>query len=216
MQARLHNRFHNRVLRRGAGHDMTIDGWASWIYDRFARWPLRGFYRRLAAEVSAVAPNGGTILDVGTGPGMLLVELAERRPDLRITGIDLSTDMVVLAERNVRRAGHAARVEVRTADVAALPFPDGTFDFVVSSLSMHHWGSVAPAVTELARVLRPGGALWIYDFRTLSDDTLTAAVNDAFGGPPHRSLRRTNRLPWPQLARWTVSLPVPPAGVGGE
>ena len=214
MHARLHNRLHSGFLWRGAGHDMTIDGWASRLYDRVARWLLRGFYRRLAAEVGEVAPAGGTVLDVGTGPGVFLVELAGRRPDLRITGIDLSTDMVALAERNVRRAGHAARVDVRAADVASLPFPNATFDLVVSSLSMHHWGSVAPGVTELARVLRPGGALWIYDFRTLSDDTLTAAVNDTFGGPPHRSLRRTNRLPWPQLARWTVSLPT--AGVGSD
>jgi ubiquinone/menaquinone biosynthesis C-methylase UbiE len=207
MLARLHNRLHNRLLWRGRGHDVTIDGWGSRLYDRLARWLFGGFYRRIAADVGAVAPAGGTVLDVGTGPGLLLVELAAVRPDLRITGIDLSADMVTLAQRNVRRTGHDSRVDVRQADVAALPFPDATFDLVVSSLSMHHWGSVAPAVTELGRVLRAGGTLWIYDLQTLPDDALTAAVSDVFGGPPQRGLRRGGGLPWRWLARWSATRP---------
>jgi ubiquinone/menaquinone biosynthesis C-methylase UbiE len=51
------------------------------------------------------------------------------------------------------------------ADVASLPFPDGSFDLVVSSLSMHHWDHPEAAAPELARVLRPGGRIHIYDMR---------------------------------------------------
>lgn len=211
MLARLHHRFH----WRGPGHDMPIGGWVSQVYDRLARWPLRGFYRRVAAETAAVVPAGGTVLDAGTGPGLLLVELANRRPDLRITGVDLSTDMVAIAQRNVARAGHSARVDVRAADVAALPFPDASFDMVVSTLSMHHWGAVPPAVSEFARVLRPGGPLWIYDLRTLPDDTLAAAASAAFGGQPlRRTVRGMNHRPWRVCARWTVTRPAG-ADVGG-
>lgn len=203
------DRLHSRLHWRGPGHDLTIDGRASRLYDLiFARWPLRGLYRHVATEAAAVLPPGGTALDAGTGPGRLLVELARRRPDVRLTGIDLSTDMVAIAERNVRRAGHAAQVEVRAADVAALPFPDAAFDLVVSTLSMHHWGAVAPAMTELARVLRPGGVLWIYDLRTIPDDTVTAAADEAFDGQPvHRTLPRTGRLPGRLYTRWSVTRP---------
>jgi SAM-dependent methyltransferase len=60
------------------------------------------------------------VLDVGTGPGVLLVEIGRRRADLRLTGIDLSADMVAAARRNLRAFGE--RAEARTADVADLPF----------------------------------------------------------------------------------------------
>jgi ubiquinone/menaquinone biosynthesis C-methylase UbiE len=204
------SRLHNRSHWRGPGHDRPISGRGSQAYDRLARWVLRGLYRRIAAETAPAIPPGGVVLDVGTGPGLLLVELAARRPDLRITGIDLSTDMIELARRNVRRAGYDDRVEVQAADVAALPFPDAAFDFVVSSLSMHHWGSVPPAMKELARVLRPGGTLWIYDVRTLPDATPAAAFQDAFGTPAHRAVRRGGGVLWRLLARWSVTRPATP------
>jgi ubiquinone/menaquinone biosynthesis C-methylase UbiE len=203
---------HNRLRGHSGGHDMTIDGWGSRVYDLLVgRVFMRGFYRRIAAEVAATAPAGGAVLDAGTGPGRLLVEVARRRPDLQVTGIDLSDDMVTIARRNATRAGVATRVEVRQANVAGLPFADGSFDLVVSSLSMHHWGAVAPAITELARVLRPNGSLWIYDLRSLPDDTLAAAASDAFAGQPlHRTLPRMSRLPWRPYARWAITQPGAP------
>lgn len=202
-------RIHNRLLWHGAGHDKTIDGWGSKTYDLLVgRGLLRGFYRRIAADIAATAPSGGAVLDAGTGPGRLLVEVARRRSDLHITGIDLSDDMVAIAQRNVEHAGQRTRVEVRRANVADLPFADGSFDLVVSTLSMHHWGAVPPAVAELARVLRPGGSLWIYDLRTLPDDTLSAAANDMFDGQPlHRTVPRMGRLPLRPYARWAITRP---------
>ncbi len=205
MLEQLHSRFH----WRGPGQDLTIDGWASRLYDRvFARWLLRELYRGVAAEVAEAVPSGGAVLDVGTGPGLFLVELAHRRADLRITGVDLSADMVSLAERNVVRARHSAQVELRRSDVADLPFGDASFDLVVSTLSMHHWGAVAPAVPELARVLRPGRPLWIYDVRTRPDSVLASAVGEAFAEQPlQRTLPRVSRFPWRPYARWAVSRP---------
>lgn len=206
MLARLHRRF----FWRGHGHDLTIDGAHSRLYARLARWPFRGMYRRIAAEVGAAAPRGATVLDVGTGPGQLLVELGRRRPDLRITGIDLSPDMVALAGDNVRRAGLGDRVTIRAADVADLPFEDGSFDLVVSTLSMHHWAAVAPAVAELARVLRPGGAAWIYDLRSVPGDVLDDAVRAAFGGPPQRKVPGAGGILPRLTARWTATAPPRP------
>jgi ubiquinone/menaquinone biosynthesis C-methylase UbiE len=51
------------------------------------------------------------------------------------------------------------------ADVAALPFPDATFDLVVSTLSQHHWADPAAGLNEILRVLRPDAQTWIYDIR---------------------------------------------------
>jgi ubiquinone/menaquinone biosynthesis C-methylase UbiE len=51
------------------------------------------------------------------------------------------------------------------ADVGRLPFPDGSFDLVVSTISQHHWTDPAGGLQEVNRVLRPGAQAWIYDFR---------------------------------------------------
>lgn len=124
--------------------------------------------------------------------------MARRRDDLRPSGVDVSPAMIALAERNARRAGLADRLAVRVGDVAALPYPDGSSDLIVSSLSMHHWRAVTPAVAELGRVLRPGGIVWIYDFRFVSDLEFAAAARaePAFGDQPvHRTLVRPGLLP---------------------
>jgi ubiquinone/menaquinone biosynthesis C-methylase UbiE len=153
------------------GTEIKFNRRASRSYDQRATRLLRGFYRTVAAEVSAAAAPGATVLDVGTGPGRLPATLAERRPDLCLHGADLSPDMVELARH--ARPGIAFEV----ADVAALPWPDASLDVVVSTLSAHEWPDPVAAAAELARVLRPGGRLMIYDFRFVRLGPLTAALS---------------------------------------
>jgi ubiquinone/menaquinone biosynthesis C-methylase UbiE len=66
-------------------------------YDRHAAWVFGGMYRRVAEDVAAAAPPGGAVLDAGCGSGRLAVEIAERRPDLRVHGVDLERGMVEVA-----------------------------------------------------------------------------------------------------------------------
>lgn len=181
-------------------------GRGSRIYDLVARRLLRGVYRRLADDVAGDAPQAGAVLDVGTGPGVLLAEIAGRRPDLHLTGIDLSADMVAAAERNLNQFG--ARATVRVGDVTDLPFPDQSFDLIVSSFSLHHWDDPETAVPELARVLRPGGRAFIYDFRFAPFDALTAAARARSlftGQPPQRTLIRTGVPFFPPCVRHVMS-----------
>ena len=145
--------------------------------------------------VAEAAPDGGAVLDVGTGPGVLLVELAARRPDLRLTGVDLSADMIAAATRNLEP--FRERASARVGDVTTLPFPDRSFDLIVSSLSLHHWDHPEAAVPELARILRPGGRVYIYDFPfapfdKLADAARTRSVLNAH--PPERTPIRTGVL----------------------
>jgi ubiquinone/menaquinone biosynthesis C-methylase UbiE len=187
MHGLIHARRHNKPK--------LFHGRSSRIYDLVSRRVLRGMYRRLAADVAGVAPDGGAVLDVGTGPGVLLVELATRRPDLRLTGVDLSADMVAAATRNLASFGERARA--RVADVTSLPFPDRSFDLIVSSLSLHHWDHPEAAVPELARLLRPGGRVYIYDFPFAPFDKLadTARARSVLNGrSPERTPIRTGVL----------------------
>jgi ubiquinone/menaquinone biosynthesis C-methylase UbiE len=172
-----------------------FEGRGSRIYDFVARRLMRGLYSRIADDLVEVIPDGGDVLDVGTGPGVLLVELAGRRPDVRLTGIDLSADMIAAAERNV--SGFGDRTSARVGDVTDLPFPDGSFDVVVTSLSSHHWDNPVAAVPELARVLRPGGRFYVYDLRFAPFDVLaeTAREHGLFTGAPVRKTKIRTGIP---------------------
>ena len=165
---------HGLIHARRRNTPKVFQGRSSRIYDLVSRRVLRGMYRRLAADVASVAPDRGAVLDVGTGPGVLLVELAADRPDLRLTGVDLSADMIAAATRNLHPFGERASACV--GDVTSLPFPDRSFDLIVSSLSLHHWDHPEAAVPELARILRPGGRVYIYDFPFAPFDKLTDAA----------------------------------------
>jgi ubiquinone/menaquinone biosynthesis C-methylase UbiE len=172
----------------GTGHrnvPQAFQGRSSRAYDVLARRVLRRVYRAVAADIAGSAAQGSRILDIGTGPGVLLVELAARRPDLHLTGADLSADMIAAATRNVAGSDIACVV----ADVSDLPFPDQSFDMVVSSLSLHHWDHPEAAVPELARVMRPNGRVVIYDLPFAPFDELTAAAEAAslFGVRPRRN-----------------------------
>ncbi len=154
-----------------------FQGHGSRVYDVVARRLVRGLYRRIAEDIDDIAPDDGQVLDVGTGPGVLLVEIGRRRRDLGLTGLDLSADMVAAAQKNLRE--HGDRAEAAVGTVADLPFEDDSFDVVVTSLSTHHWDEPRAAVPEIARVLRPGGRFVIYDFSFAPYDEIDGAARDA-------------------------------------
>lgn len=136
------------------------------LYERFAA-PLVGrLYRRVATDILAAGlPPGARILDVGTGPGLLPLRVAAACPQLMVDAVDLSPQMIGRAQRSAAAKGQAAAVTFTVADVADLPFPDATFDLVVSTISQHHWTDPGAGLRELNRVLRPDAPAWIYDFR---------------------------------------------------
>ncbi|HEY4751654.1 MAG TPA: class I SAM-dependent methyltransferase, partial [Candidatus Limnocylindrales bacterium] len=125
------------------------------LYETMTGWLLGSFYSGVADDVAAAVPVGARVLDVGCGPGHLVRRLADRGLD--VTGIDLDLAMI---ERARRRLGGRARLEA--ADVASLPFGDGSFDLVVSTLSMHHWADRQSGLAEIARVLKPGASALVF------------------------------------------------------
>lgn len=197
---RIHPHLHHGTRPR------AFQGRSSRFYNVVANRLLRRVYRRLAEDVAGMAPDGAAVLDVGTGPAVLLAELVRLRPDLRVTGVDLSPDMITAAERNLKPFG--ARATATVGDVTALPLADRSFDLIVSSFSMHHWDDPAAAVPELARVLRPGGRVCIYDFGFAPFDTLTAAARASsvlIGSSPQRTLVRTGFPLVPRCTRLLMS-----------
>jgi ubiquinone/menaquinone biosynthesis C-methylase UbiE len=103
---------------------------------------------------------GQRVLEIGCGTGNLTVRVARAHPDVEVIGID--PDPLALAR--ARKKGTAARFE--RAYAQELPYPDASFDRVLSSLMLHHLDEDTKAATlaEVARVLRPGGTLHLADF----------------------------------------------------
>ena len=141
-----------------------IPGPIAVLYEKVAAPGLWQFYRQVAGEITS-SLSSGKVLDVGTGPGHLLVEIVRCNPNLKLVGLDLSRKMLKIAEKSVAQDGKVCASLVR-GDIQNLPFPDGMFDLVVSTLSIHHWRDPAKGIRECLRVTAPGGRCWIYDLRT--------------------------------------------------
>jgi ubiquinone/menaquinone biosynthesis C-methylase UbiE len=118
----------------------------------------------------------GNCLDVGMGPGWLLIKLHEQSPALHLHGIDISPSMVEKAEVNVRRTGLAGVIEIKNGDASHIPYGDDFFDAVVSTGSIHHWKEPARALNEIYRVLKHGGYALLYD---VVSDTPPLALKEA-------------------------------------
>jgi SAM-dependent methyltransferase len=128
-------------------------------YDRFMGRYLPSLGPQLA-DIAGVR-EGMTVLDVGCGPGGLTRELAERVGAERVAAIDPSRAFVAACRERVPGA------DVREGSAEELPFEDGSFDAVLSSLVIHFMSDPAAGCREMARVARPGGvvAACVWDLR---------------------------------------------------
>ena len=134
----------------------------SWAYDKFIAPAVVGFAEAVADDLIDGHMGGEPrLLDVGCGGGQVVQELATRYPGARVTGLDLSPEQVERAQR--RTAGFGARVEIMQGSALDLPFPDETFEFVLSVASLKHWPDAGRGLAECARVLKPGGAACIIE-----------------------------------------------------
>ncbi len=172
------------------------------VYDAMSRLLLGSFFAGIASDVASVVPTGARVLEVGCGPGQLSTRLA-RRHDLDVTGLDLDPAMIERATANAERPGGGRRPSFLVGDVASLAFPDGSFDAVVSTLSMHHWTDPATGLTEIGRVLRPGAPALVWDFRR-GAGPLHAHLPDPVERARGSSMRVASVTPW--RWPWTLSL----------
>jgi ubiquinone/menaquinone biosynthesis C-methylase UbiE len=154
-----------RSLERIPSQEGIDDPAAARAYGRIMQLPHMALLRKFVARRATDLVAAGAAADLGCGPGYLAIELAHHAPGLHVTGVDLSDAMLTQAIANTRLAGVAHRTDFRTADAAALPFPDASLDLVVSTLSLHHWDDAVAIFNEAARVLRPGGAFLLFDLR---------------------------------------------------
>lgn len=118
--------------------------------------------RRAVLESLALRP-GERVLDVGSGPGFLAAEMAAAVGESgTVCGIDVSADMLAIAESRVSAPG-AAAMEFRPGNANEVPHADGSFDVAVSTQVLEYVSDIPGALAELRRVLRPGGRVLLLD-----------------------------------------------------
>lgn len=141
-----------------AYYDRLGDDWWSRTGDvggLHAMNPVRTDYFARALAAAGVGLPGARLLDLGCGGGLVAEEMARR--GATVTGIDRSIPSLAVAARH--GASLAAAPRYAGADAAALPFPDAAFDAVITSDFLEHVHDLDAVAREIARVVRPGGAV---------------------------------------------------------
>lgn len=146
------------------------------MFDAVAAVTVRdGALKRLVLQQAGISA-GDRVLDVGCGTGTLAAAAARRAPGAAITGLD--ADPAILNQARRRAAREGLELGFDEAMSTALPYPDGSFDLVLSTLFFHHLGDEdkSRTATEIIRVLRPGGRLVVGDLGRAHDPSMRLAA----------------------------------------
>lgn len=113
--------------------------------------------RYLELALSGIPQDfSGTLLEVPVGTGVLTMPVYRTLPEAEVTCLDYSSDMMATARRRAVAMG-LSRIQFRQGDVGALPFPDESYDLVLSLNGFHAFPDKEAAYREIFRVLKPGG-----------------------------------------------------------
>lgn len=139
--------------------------------------------RRFVADFLALGPPGDTVLDLGTGPARIPIELCAQHADCRVLGSDAAVSMLEIAKINIAVEGFEHRIRLHHGDSKRLDFADADFDSVISNSLLHHLPEPAVAIAEMVRVVRPGGRLFVRDLmRPRQANEVEALVKNYAGG----------------------------------
>ena len=139
-----------------------FDKWAS-TYEghRLQRIVFEPVQKTVLELAALEVPGPSAVLDVGCGTGRLLRAVEERFPGATLDGVDAAEGMVREAQVHAGAGSHI-RFQLGTAE--RLPFDAAQFDLVFSTMTFHHWADQRQGISEIARVLKPGGRWLLADF----------------------------------------------------
>ncbi|MGG2027789.1 methyltransferase domain-containing protein [Gottfriedia sp. S16(2024)] len=139
--------------------DIGIYGYTAKWYDKNSRKSRLTQMQEYANEIKSLVKEGARILEVAPGPGYLSIELAKMGFD--VTGVELSPDFVSIEKNNAKEAN--VLVDFKEGNASNLPCDDNTFDFIVCSAAFKNFMDPVKALSEMYRVLKPGGTSLIID-----------------------------------------------------
>lgn len=155
---------------------------------------------RAVKAVRAYAPR--RILDVATGTGDLAIQLARRIPASEVIAVDISEGMLAVARRKVAARGLEKRIALRVGDAEHLPTGDASIDVATVAFGVRNFGDLDAGLRELARTIKPGGAVVILEFSRPRNrvfralyEWYTYRVLPRIGGAVSRDRRAYDYLP---------------------
>jgi ubiquinone/menaquinone biosynthesis C-methylase UbiE len=172
-------------------------------YDRGAKYYMMPEYKYFVRKVLRRGIKSGRVLDIGTGSGLLAMELAKAKGcHFDIVALDISESMIEKARENARRCGVEGSISFLVATAAALPFADNSFDLVISYASLHHWLQPVTVFNEVARVTRETGCAIIRDNRRVYQKMVWRSAIWLIS----RFMNKRHRENWPKaiLASYTI------------
>ena len=120
-------------------------------------------WRRRGVNLIGKHVKPGRIIDVATGTGDLAIAAMRLEPE-KVTGIDISGEMLARAREKITRLGYGEKIGMLQGDSAYLDFRDGTFDVAMSAFGVRNFEDTVTGLREMCRVLKPGGMVMILEF----------------------------------------------------
>ena len=169
---------------RGEKNFIKMPLFAARKYDRLT--DIKGVNNSFAkmAGYIAVRFTEGRLLDVGTGPGRLLVELKEQIPGMELHGLDISTSMLKIAAK-----GLGGQAVLKEGNITQTGYPDDYFDCIICSGSFYNWDAPVDGLNEIYRILKPGQKAYLFETtRDYDPDLLNINMQNNLAG--YGQLRR--------------------------
>jgi demethylmenaquinone methyltransferase / 2-methoxy-6-polyprenyl-1,4-benzoquinol methylase len=154
----------------------------AWRYDflnHFLSFNLDRIWRKRAIKIISMSHKTPNILDVATGTGDLAIAALRLNPT-KITGIDISKNMLDIARAKVTRRGLSDKIELLQADSENLPFNDGIFDVAMVAFGVRNFTDPLKGLSEMRRVLNTGGMIMVLEFSKPTGNPFRSIYNFYF------------------------------------
>ena len=138
----------------------------AWRYDflnHFLSFGIDRLWRRRAINIISKSYKSPCILDVATGTGDLALAAMRLKPE-RITGIDISENMLEIGKKKIEMRGLSEKIELLHADSEKIPFGDDVFDVAMVAFGVRNFADPLKGLSEMYRVVRPGGLIMVLEF----------------------------------------------------
>jgi demethylmenaquinone methyltransferase / 2-methoxy-6-polyprenyl-1,4-benzoquinol methylase len=138
----------------------------AWKYDFLNRFLSLGIDRRWRKKAirRLVRDKPAHIIDVATGTGDVAIEIAKQLPDSKVTGVDIANKMLDIGRKKLEKKGLSDRIELKYGDSEALEAEDNTYDAATVAFGVRNFENLEKGLTEIYRVLKPGGKVVILEF----------------------------------------------------
>ena len=158
--------------------DLGIEGAQANYYDKISREHRIGEMKEQAKEVAKHIKDGDSVLEIAPGAGYLSIELS-KLGKYKITGMDISKDLVQICIRNAEEAG--VQIDFQQGNVSNMPFQSNVFNFIICVLAFKNFKEPLKALKEMHRVLKPGGIALLMDLNRKASMGVTKKVAENMG-----------------------------------